>query len=156
VKWNIDTINRFFSAFPYAGNNLMVADILIYAGSFISILWGGAHIAPVKSIVAGFGPISEDNRRIIAMEWVAEGLMLMFVGALAGLVVWFGGVDGPVSIIVLRALAAFLVVLAAWTFVTGARTSILPMKICPFVKTAVALLFLVGTASFTHGAGFTH
>ncbi len=123
----------------------MIADVLIYAGSLIIILWGAAHIAPVKSVVAGFGPISEDNRRLITMEWVAEGLTLMFIGALAALVAFSGGVENPVSIIVFRSSAAILIVFAVWTSLTGAKTPILPMKICPIVKTTVALLFLIGS-----------
>jgi hypothetical protein len=37
-----------------------------------------------------------------------------------------------------------LVILAELSFFTGARTSIVPMKICPFVKLSVALLFFLG------------
>lgn len=121
----------------------MSADLLVYVGSLISILWGAAHIAPVKSVVAGFGPISEDNRRIITMEWVAEGLTLIFIGALAALVAFSAGVENPVSVIVLRSSAVILIVLAMWTFLTGARTPILAMKLCPIVKSTVALLFLL-------------
>lgn len=127
----------------------MIADVLIYAGSIIIILWGAAHIAPVKSVVTGFGPISEDNRRIITMEWVAEGLALIFTGALTALVIIVGGVEDPVSIIVFRSSAVLLVVFAVWTFLTGAKTPIFAMKICPVVKTSVALLFLFGSSLAT-------
>ncbi|QSZ67302.1 hypothetical protein RJ40_07205 [Methanofollis aquaemaris] len=128
---------------PVAVDGLVSADLLVYVGSLISILWGAAHIAPVKSVVAGFGPISEDNRRIITMEWVAEGLTLIFIGALAALVAFSAGVENPVSVIVLRSSAVILIVLAMWTFLTGARTPILAMKLCPIVKSTVALLFLL-------------
>jgi len=126
----------------------MAAAVLVYVGSLVSILWGGAHIVPVKSVVAGFGPITEDNRRIVAMGWIAEGLVLIFIGLLAALVAWTGGVENPVSVIAVRFSAAMLLVLAAWTSMTGAKTSILPMKICPFVKTAAAILLLAGSIGF--------
>jgi len=32
-----------------------------------------------------------------------------------------------------------------WTALTGARTSVVPIKICPFVKTIVAILFIVAS-----------
>ena len=32
--------------------------------------------------------------------------------------------------------------MAVWTGVTGARTSIIPIKLCPIVKTVVAILFI--------------
>ena len=64
---------------------------LIYIGSAIIILWGIAHIMPVRSVVKGFGSISTDNKRIITMEWIAEGLILIFIG---GLVLCVASQDG--------------------------------------------------------------
>ena len=59
--------------------------VLPYAGAAIVILWGVAHIAiPTRSIVDGFGPISPDNRRILLMEWLMEGVLLLFVDYVAG------------------------------------------------------------------------
>ena len=123
----------------------MINDILLYIGSMVIILWGIAHIIPTKSVVNGFGVISEDNKRIITMEWAAEGLTLCFLGVLVLLVTILGGSQNPVSIIVFRIVAAMLVIMAVWTLFTGARTSIVPIKICPFVKTAVAVLFVLGS-----------
>ena len=123
----------------------MATDILVYLGGAVITLWGIAHIAPTKSVVAGFGAISEDNRRIIAMEWAAEGLTLSFIGLLVLLVTAVDGSQNSASLSVYRVSAAMLLVMAGWTLLTGARTSILPIKICPVVKTAVAVLFLVGS-----------
>jgi hypothetical protein len=122
----------------------MAGDILMYVGGGIITAWGVTHISPTKGVVAGFGDISQDNRRIIAMEWVGEGLTLCFLGLLAVFVTALGGRETPVSLIVYRASAAMLFVMAAWTQLTGARTSILPIKICPFVKTAVGVMWLIG------------
>jgi hypothetical protein len=41
--------------------------------------------------------------------------------------------------------AAMLLVLAAVSAFTGARTSVLPMKLCPVVKSSVALAFFLST-----------
>ena len=38
-----------------------------------------------------------------------------------------------------------LVVMAVLSQMTGARTAILPMRLCPYVKTAVAILFFLGS-----------
>jgi hypothetical protein len=38
-----------------------------------------------------------------------------------------------------------LILMAGWTAVTGARTSIIPIKICPFVKMGVAIIFLIAS-----------
>jgi hypothetical protein len=56
----------------------MTNDILLYAGAGVIFLWGAAHVARTRGVVAGFGELSPDNRRIITME----GLALCFVGAL--------------------------------------------------------------------------
>ena len=123
----------------------MTNAILLYVGSAIITIWGIAHIAPIKSVVGGFGQISRDNKRIITMEWIAEGLTLIFIGLLVLFVTIFAGPQNQVSKIVYWASSAMLLVMAILTASTGARTSIIPIKICPAVKIAVAILFILGT-----------
>jgi len=123
----------------------MVGDVLLYIGSIVITLWGVAHIVPTRSVIIGFGPISNDNRQIITMEWIAEGLTLCFIGLLALFITILGESQDQVSDMVYRGSAAMLLVMALLTLLTGARTPIVPIKICPLVKTAVAVLFLVGS-----------
>ncbi len=123
----------------------MVNNILLYVGSAIIVIWGIAHIVPTKSVVSGFGSISQDNKRVITMEWIAEGLTLCFIGLLVLFITLTGGSQNAISINVYRACALMLVVMAVLTGVTGARTSIVPIKVCPFVKLAVAILFILGS-----------
>jgi len=123
----------------------MATDILVYLGSAIITAWGIAHIAPTRGVVAGFGAISQDNRQIILMEWAAEGLTLAFIGLLVMLITAIHGSENSVSLTVYRISAVMLLVMAGWTLLTGARTSIVPVKICPAVKTAVAVLFLAAS-----------
>jgi hypothetical protein len=112
--------------------------VLLYLGSGIIIIWGIAHLVPTGSVVKGFGEISRDNRLIITMDWIAEGLTLCFIGLLVLLVTVFAGSAGAGAKIAYRLCFAMLVVLSVLSFFTGARTSVLPMKICPFVKLLVA------------------
>jgi hypothetical protein len=79
------------------------------------------------------------------MEWVAEGLTLCFIGLLVLLINILGGTTNNVSRIVFRISAGMLIIMAIWTALTGSRTSVIPIKICPFVKAAVAIMFLVGS-----------
>ena len=123
----------------------MINIILLYAGSIIITLWGIAHIVPTKSVVDGFGSITEDNKRIITMEWIAEGLAMCFIGLLVLFITVLGFSQNPVSIIVYRASALMLIAMAVLSLFTGVRTSIVPIKICPIVKTAVAIQFFLGT-----------
>jgi len=123
----------------------MINDILLYVGAAVITLWGIAHIVPTKSVVTGFGKMSQDNRRIITMGWIAEGLTLCFIGLLVLFVTIWGEGNNQTSAIVYLASAVMLVVMAVLTSMTGARTSIVPIKICPFVKIVVAMLFFLGT-----------
>lgn len=119
--------------------------MLLYSGSVVIFLWGVGHLVPTRNVVADFGEISLDNTRIITMEWLIEGLTLCFIGVL---VVLFTSVLGPsdsATNLVARAAGAMLLVLAAVSALTGARTAVLPMKLCPYVKSAVALAFFVAT-----------
>lgn len=123
----------------------MIGDILIYCGSAIIILWGIAHLAPTKSIVKGFGEISQDSKHIITMEWIAEGLTLIFIGVLALLMTILQGTLNPATLYVYRISAGMLIVLAVLSALTGARVKILPMRLCPVVKTITAILFVLGS-----------
>lgn len=122
----------------------MINAILLYVGAAVITVWGVAHIVPTKSVVNGFGKISQDNRRIITMEWIAEGLTLCFIGLLVLFVTIWGEAPNQTSTIVYLTSAVMLVFMAVLTSVTGARTPIVPIKICPFVKIVVAMLFFLG------------
>ena len=58
----------------------MAGQILLYVGAAITIIWGVAHLFPTKSVVKGFGDISTDNKHIITMAWIVEGVALIFIG----------------------------------------------------------------------------
>jgi chromate transport protein ChrA len=121
-------------------------EMLLYIGSAIIIIWGIAHLIPTSAIVKGFGEISEDNKKIITMESIAEGITLCFLGVLVILVTSLGNSESQTAPIVYYSIVTMLLVMAVLTALTGARTSILPYKICPFVKTIVALLIFLGAA----------
>ena len=118
-------------------------ETLLYAGSSVIILWGTAHIIPTRAIVNGFGEISEDNRKVLTMELIAEGLTLIFLGVLPLLVTVLVGIQDRTAGIVYLACAVMLLVMAVLTGVTGARTSTIWYRICPAVKTIVAALFIL-------------
>ncbi len=118
--------------------------LLLGAGAVLIFLWGVGHLMPTRNVVGGFGDISADNRHIITMEWLLEGLTLCFIGILVALVA-YAGIDQPVAVLVARACAVFLIVMAVVSAFTGARTPVLPMKLCPVVKSVAAGLIFSGT-----------
>jgi hypothetical protein len=122
----------------------MVKDILLYGGAGIIAFWGLSHAAAIRGVQASFGPVSGDGMKIITMEWLAEGLTLCFVGVLVILTRVFGTGAGRLASVVYYACAGMLLVLAALSALTGMRTKIITMRMCPFVKTGVAAMFIFG------------
>lgn len=120
-------------------------EIYLYVSSAMLILWGIAHLVPAANIVKGFGEISADNKKVLAMEVIAEGLTLIFLGVLPLLIVLFGWPLSVNGFIVYRAEGGFLLVMALVTLLTGARTPVVWYKICPAVKTVAAALLIMAS-----------
>jgi hypothetical protein len=116
-------------------------EVLGYVGASFVALWGAAHLFPTRNVVKGFGEISTDNRRIITMEWIIEGVALIFAGVTAAATLAVSG--GRQSRLVLSLIAALLVTLAGVSLFTGYRVKFLPFRLCPFIFTAGAILLLL-------------
>ncbi len=122
----------------------MIDSAMLFAGSAMLIAWGIAHSTiPTKGIIKGFAPLTPDNRRILMMEWHMEGVLLVFLGLLVTLVRIFAPEGETTPTIVYRAVALVLVLMAALSAATGARTRIGPMKLCPPIFLIVAMLFWI-------------
>jgi hypothetical protein len=122
----------------------MVNEILLYLGSLVVMFWGASHLFPTKDVVKEFGKLSRDNELILLMEWIAEGMTLVFIGLLVLVVTAFGGAQDKVSGIVYLMSIFGLLAFAVLKVFTGARTSILPFKMCPVILSTSALLLLLG------------
>lgn len=121
----------------------MIPEIITYLGSFLALGWGVAHLVPTRNVVSGFGELSADNRRIITMEWIVEGVSLIFTGVLVALVTYIDRTS-PVSHAVYWALFGFLNLMSAISLFTGFRNSFIAFKLCPFIFTGSSLLILIG------------
>lgn len=121
----------------------MKAEILIYIGAALPLMWGVSHLFPTKSVVRGFGEISSDNRNIITMEWIIEGIALIFLGALVGLVTLVES-RSAVSTVVYISSIACLIVLAVVSLFTGFKIHFLPFRLCPIIFTCSAVLIGLG------------
>jgi hypothetical protein len=117
--------------------------VFIISGA-LSILWGIAHLFPTSSIVRGFGSISVENRRIILMEWINEGLTLIFIGLLVITVTFISSTDVKVKKGVYVLSFIMLVSMAILSLFTGFRIDFIAFRLCPFVFSLSAILLLVG------------
>lgn len=122
-----------------------MAETMVLTGAALTAFWGIAHLFPTRSVVRGFGDIAVDDRLIITMEWIVEGVVLLFVGFLVATVTLVDSTS-PISELVCYISAAFLMALALVSLVTGFKVKFLPFKLCPVIFTLSAALFIVGTA----------
>ena len=116
---------------------------LLFLGSALSVIWGVAHLFPTKGVVRGFGDISTDNRHIITMEWIIEGVSLIFIGVIVALVTFIDPAH-PISFAIYVASILMYVILALISFFTGFKVQFLPYKLCPFIFLTSAALISIG------------
>ena len=124
-----------------------MSEALAYIAAGIVFFWGVSHIMPTRQVVAGFGDISTDNRHIITMEWVAEGLSFIFVAALIVAVTWSSAAAESAEDLVYRVIPGFLLTIGVWTAMTGARTGVIWFKMCPVVMTVSSILLVIASLS---------
>jgi len=120
-------------------------DVLAYVAAVLVGLWGVAHAIPTSRVVAGFGPITTDNRRVLVQEWLAEAFTMWGLAAVVIVSTAIGDGASTVADWVYRAVAALLVALAVLTGLTGARTPVIWFKVCPILLSVSAVLLLVAS-----------
>ena len=117
--------------------------VLLIIGSLLPIVWGVAHLFPTAAIVKGFGSISQDNVRIITMEWIAEAVALMFMGFVV-LLATIVDRKSPVSTAVCWVSVLGLNVLSIVSLFTGFHIHYLPFRLCPPIFTGSSVIILLG------------
>ena len=121
----------------------MMGKILIYTGAMLPLIWGISHLFPTKSVVQGFGDISQDNKNIIVMEWLIEGIALIFVGVLI-VIVTILDPTSTISIATYIVSSCFLLILAIVSLFTGFKIDFIPFRLCPIIFTSAAALISSG------------
>ena len=121
----------------------MINQILLYLGAAFPLFWGIAHLFPTKSVVKGFGDISLDNRRIITMEWINEGVSLIFIGVLTASVTYLDHTS-VISRMVYWLSFGMLNTLSIISLFTGFKVSFVLFKLCPVIFTTSSILIILG------------
>jgi hypothetical protein len=117
--------------------------VVLYVAAGMTGLWGIAHLAATRGAVADFGDISTDNRHIITMEWIVEGVALIAIGAFVAVA---AAIDPSSSVAsgVFAVAIGTLLVLAVVSMFTGFRVNFLPYRLCPFIFGVSAALIAWG------------
>jgi hypothetical protein len=121
----------------------MSDSLLLYIGAALPFLWGVAHLFPIANVVKGFGEINADNKNIITMEWIVEGVSLIFIGFLVAGVTIIDATSKAAGVVYLSS-AGILIILAVVSLFTGFKVNFLPFKLCPLLFTLSAVLILLG------------
>jgi len=116
---------------------------LLYAASGLTGLWGIAHLFATGEVVAGFSDPTPDNRHIITMEWIVEGVALVSLAAFV-LVATLIEPQSALASAVFAVAAGTLLVLALVSLFTGFRVGFFPYKLCPFIFVVSAALIVWG------------
>jgi hypothetical protein len=127
------------------GPKTMNGKVIIYIGSALPLIWGIAHLFPTKSVVRGFGDISNDNKSIITMEWLIEGIALIFIGILVATITLINP-KNIISTTIYLMSSACLLILAIISLFTGFRINFMPFRMCPIIFTSSAILITIGWA----------
>jgi hypothetical protein len=122
----------------------VMMDVLAYLAAALIGLWGTAHVIPTGQVLAGFEPITPDNRRILTQEWIAEAVTMWGLAAtVIALTAAYPGQQATEW--VYRIAAALVAALGVLTALTGARTPIIWFKICVVLLGAAAGLLLAAS-----------
>ena len=117
--------------------------VVLYVAAAMTDLWGVAHLFATRRVVAGFGDLTKDNRRIITMEWIVEGVALIstatFVAAATAI-----QPGSTVSSGVYAVAISTLVTLAVVSLFTDFRVAFLPFRLCPLILSLSAAMIALG------------
>ena len=122
----------------------MLRKILILVGGLLASVWGTAHLFPTGSVVKGFGNLTQDNVRIITMEWMNEGFTLIFIGALVISVTLANSRYDKTTRLVYLLTFIMLQAMSVLSLFTGFRIDFLPYKLCPLIFSISGILIFQG------------
>jgi hypothetical protein len=118
--------------------------VLIYLGSGIVGAWGIAHLVATPWTIPTLGDLDTDARRVVTMEWLAEGTALVSVAALVSAAT-FVGAGSPAADAVSVVAIVTLVAMAVTSIFTGARVPHIAYRLCPPIFLLSALLVGLGS-----------
>lgn len=116
---------------------------LLYTSGILILFWGITHFPPTAITVRDFGDITANNKLIITMEWLVEGLTLLFLGILT-IVVTKIETESKLARVVYFLITGMLFSLAILSILTRFRIDFVPFKLCPVIFSTSAVLILVG------------
>lgn len=117
-------------------------EIMLFVAAGVLAFWGAAHLVNTRGVVAGFGPIGTDNQRVLTMEWINEGVTLVFIAALVTAVA-LADPTSEAAQVVLWITVVMLNAMSAVSLFTGFRVDFIAYRLCPVIFTGASLLIVL-------------
>lgn len=121
--------------------------VLALIAAALTAGWGVAHLFPTRSVVSGFGDIGTENRRVITMEWIFEGVTLIFAGTLTAAVSLVGDDSSVTATVTFIVIAALLIVMAVISLLTAGRNRFIAYRLCAPIFSASAIMLLAAAVT---------
>ena len=122
-----------------------MSEVFMQVGSGLAIVLGLVHLVSTRAALRGATGLSSDDFRMIVMQWVGVGYMLLFLGAVPLALVRFGAFVGTCADVVGICALALAAVLTVTCFVAYWPTKNTTGKVVSFVFPIVAVFFALGT-----------
>ena len=121
----------------------MLNQVILLVGALTISILGIIHLILTNRVVEGFGEIIGDNRNIITMEWILEGVSLIFIGLIVAVVTLIDPMN-IVSKAVFWTCACELGVLTIVSFLIGFKVNHIAFKLSPIIFLFSSILLIIG------------
>ena len=121
----------------------MLNQVILLVGVLTISIWGVMHLISTNRVVKGFGEIFVGNRNIITMEWILEGISLLFIGVVVTVVTLIDPMN-IVSKAVIWTSVFELGLLTIVSLLVGFKINHIAFKLCPIIFLLSAILLILG------------
>ncbi len=122
-----------------------MSEVFITIGSGLAIVLGLVHLASTKAALRGAKDLSSDDFRMIVMQWLGLGYLLLFLGGVPLALVRFGAFAGTCADVVGISTLVLTAILAVTAFVAYRPTKVAIGRVVPYIFLVIALFFALGT-----------
>ena len=122
-----------------------MSEVFIQVGSGLAIVLGLVHFASTKAALRDVTGLPVDSHRMVVMQWLGVGYLLLCLGGVPLALVRLGAFVGTCADVLGISALALTALLAVTAFVAYRPTKVTIGKAVPFIFLVIALFFALGT-----------
>lgn len=124
----------------------IVDDIMLLISAGIIIVWGAVYVFLIWKEMRLFEGISDFARRVLLLQWVNQGIVMVFMGIVIFLCVSIGGTENVLVHVICWAIALFLFIFAVTGLTT--RMRLVALRLSPLFCGVSAVLIVLALSAF--------